>query len=134
MGDSHNLSRFKTGADKAVEVVVGHFLHHKELFTKGPRHFHVTTLDSFDDYQGSLVEGNTHALFTVLARQWFHITVVTVTTQLPHAEPTKMLLLCDIETKTMLLERKYVASELKDPICHSNECQICSFSSEATSI
>ena len=26
----------------------------------------------------------------------------------------------------------YVASELKDPICHSNECQIGSFSSEAT--
>ena len=25
-----------------------------------------------------------------------------------------------------------VASELKDPICHSNECQIGSFSSEAT--
>ena len=25
-----------------------------------------------------------------------------------------------------------VASELKDPICHSNECQIRSFSSEAT--
>ena len=26
----------------------------------------------------------------------------------------------------------FVASELKDPICHSNECQIGSFSSEAT--
>ena len=26
----------------------------------------------------------------------------------------------------------FVASELKDPICHSNECQIWSFSSEAT--
>ena len=25
-----------------------------------------------------------------------------------------------------------VVSELKDPICHSNECQIGSFSSEAT--
>ena len=30
-------------------------------------------------------------------------------------------------------EREHlVASELKDPICHSNECQIGSFSSEAT--
>ena len=28
--------------------------------------------------------------------------------------------------------RHIVASELKDPICHSNECQIGSFSSEAT--
>ena len=29
--------------------------------------------------------------------------------------------------------REYVvASELKDPICHSNECQMGSFSSEAT--
>ena len=28
--------------------------------------------------------------------------------------------------------RYFVASELKDPICHSNECQIGSFSSEAT--
>ena len=28
--------------------------------------------------------------------------------------------------------RHFVASELKDPICHSNECQIGSFSSEAT--
>ena len=27
---------------------------------------------------------------------------------------------------------KIVASELKDPICHSDECQIGSFSSEAT--
>ena len=27
---------------------------------------------------------------------------------------------------------KIVASELKDPTCHSNECQIGSFSSEAT--
>ena len=27
---------------------------------------------------------------------------------------------------------KFVASELKDPICHSDECQIGSFSSEAT--
>ena len=26
----------------------------------------------------------------------------------------------------------FVASELKDPICHSDECQIGSFSSEAT--
>ena len=29
--------------------------------------------------------------------------------------------------------KQYVASELKDPICHSDECQIGSFSSEATS-
>ena len=28
--------------------------------------------------------------------------------------------------------RHVVASELKDPICHSDECQIGSFSSEAT--
>ena len=28
--------------------------------------------------------------------------------------------------------KQNVASELKDPICHSNECQIGSFSSEAT--
>ena len=27
---------------------------------------------------------------------------------------------------------QFVASELKDPICHSDECQIGSFSSEAT--
>ena len=31
-----------------------------------------------------------------------------------------------------LLKTYIVASELKDPICHSNECQIGSFSSEAT--
>ena len=29
-------------------------------------------------------------------------------------------------------DREIVASELKDPICHSDECQIGSFSSEAT--
>ena len=29
-------------------------------------------------------------------------------------------------------KREFVASELKDPICHSDECQIGSFSSEAT--
>ena len=31
-----------------------------------------------------------------------------------------------------ILYKYIVASELKDPICHSNECQIGSFSSEAT--
>ena len=31
-----------------------------------------------------------------------------------------------------LAHLRFVASELKDPICHSNECQIESFSSEAT--
>ena len=31
-----------------------------------------------------------------------------------------------------LVHQNIVASELKDPICHSNECQIGSFSSEAT--
>ena len=31
-----------------------------------------------------------------------------------------------------LLDWHIVASELKDPICHSNKCQIASFSSEAT--
>ena len=29
---------------------------------------------------------------------------------------------------------QFVASELKDPICHSDECQIGSFSSEATNL
>ena len=28
--------------------------------------------------------------------------------------------------------QNFVASELKDPICHSDECQIAFFSSEAT--
>ena len=32
----------------------------------------------------------------------------------------------------LLLSCNIVASELKDPICHSDECQIGSFSSEAT--
>ena len=32
----------------------------------------------------------------------------------------------------ILMMRQFVASELKDPICHSDECQIGSFSSEAT--
>ena len=32
----------------------------------------------------------------------------------------------------LIFEHKIVAPELKDPICHSNECQIESFSSEAT--
>ena len=32
----------------------------------------------------------------------------------------------------VFLKVHVVASELKDPICHSNECQIGSFSSEAT--
>ena len=31
-----------------------------------------------------------------------------------------------------VLDHHIVASELKDPICHSDECQIGSFSSEAT--
>ena len=31
-----------------------------------------------------------------------------------------------------MLLKQIVASELKDPICHSDECQIGSFSSEAT--
>ena len=38
-------------------------------------------------------------------------------------------------TKVLLFDNyqtHFVASELKDPICHSNECQIGSFSSEAT--
>ena len=30
------------------------------------------------------------------------------------------------------IQLHFVASELKDPICHSDECQIGSFSSEAT--
>ena len=30
------------------------------------------------------------------------------------------------------MKKHFVASELKDPICHSDECQIRSFSSEAT--
>ena len=33
---------------------------------------------------------------------------------------------------TQVAEVHLVASEQKDPICHSNECQIGSFSSEAT--
>ena len=36
------------------------------------------------------------------------------------------------ESKPYLDNRDIVASELKDPICHSDECQIGSFSSEAT--
>ena len=34
--------------------------------------------------------------------------------------------------KAIAVSLQIVASKLKDPICHSNECQIGSFSSEAT--
>ena len=38
-----------------------------------------------------------------------------------------------MKINVILRKRRYiVASELKDPICHSDECQIGSFSSEAT--
>ena len=37
-----------------------------------------------------------------------------------------------IDEKKSMWRQHIVASELKDPICHSNECQIGSFSSEAT--
>ena len=43
------------------------------------------------------------------------------------------LSVCIIGLKRSHINMKYiVASELKDPICHSDECQIGSFSSEAT--
>ena len=43
------------------------------------------------------------------------------------------LSVCMIGLKRSHINMKYiVASELKDPICHSDECQIGSFSSEAT--
>ena len=35
-------------------------------------------------------------------------------------------------TIIIIIIEHIVASELKDPICHSDECQIGSFSSEAT--
>ena len=51
---------------------------------------------------------------------------------------TKFAMIAKITFKSHFLSifflttKHIVASELKDPICHSNECQIGSFSSEAT--
>ena len=46
----------------------------------------------------------------------------------------KLILLLDFKRvyNNYYIHQYIVASELKDPICHSNECLIGSFSSEAT--
>ena len=50
----------------------------------------------------------------------------------PSHSPKKEWIYLSQDDTIAAIQLLFVASELKDPICHSNECQIGSFSSEAT--